>query len=247
MGVREFLDTSVQFLAAALFLNFLSSIYLMYVKIEKLASYFPNCKAVQSRRYLCVAGYWGRIALYGAICGIATFPKLHVRHGNADQRDIDSVPQYVRLGLTIKTLMSCALLVCMFSLVEAHKFIEKDPVQEFDRWDEIYVYAWIFLTTAYWAYLAYFKRDEIIGYLPRCEVVQVRLVSFNNAFHDRMLFVFLITLLLAHPKSCVQRGGADQQDIDDFPRALKNRLLVAYALSAVALINIIVGILVVKN
>lgn len=247
MEVREFLDVSILVWGAAILVDTVGSAYFAYVKLEKLASYFPNCEAVQSHRFLEGAGFWGRIICFGAICSVMSFPQRHVRYGTADQRDIDAIPGYVRLGLAIKTRISCFLLVCMIVLVAAHKYVERDSAQEFDCWGVVYVYAWILIAVMYWAYLAYFKRDEITGHLPNCEAVQTRVVFFNDSFFDRMLIVFCIALLLVHPKSCVQRGGADQRDIDAFPRGLRNYLLVGYALSMIMLINIVVGLFVMKN
>lgn len=79
-----------------MFVAIFMCLYLGYVKIDYVLSYFKNSPAIISRVPLRHGGPWGRILLVGAISGFVVFPQFYIRNGGGSSEDLDKLPGSLR-------------------------------------------------------------------------------------------------------------------------------------------------------
>ncbi|MDD2060023.1 hypothetical protein N5D52_06370 [Pseudomonas sp. GD03860] len=83
------------------------------------------------------------------------------------------------------------------------------------------VFILILMSLGFALYIAYTKMDEMLTYLSNCRAIQIRKTYLGRDPFSRMLMLGAISAVLMAPHLFLRDGGADQTDIDNFPKSLK--------------------------
>lgn len=92
------------------------ALYLAYNRVELMLSHLKNCPTITIRAFLLHAGPWGRLHLLGAIMGLMTMPRVHLRDGGASAEDLKNFPADLRLQLVMLHWTSGFLLLVMIGM-----------------------------------------------------------------------------------------------------------------------------------
>ncbi|MBP5076748.1 hypothetical protein HUS84_22735 [Pseudomonas chlororaphis] len=90
------------------------------------------------------------------------------------------------------------------------------------------------------------RMDEILGYVKNCKAV------INNRFYlymgawGRMAMVGMIAGSLAYPNYHVRKGLMDADDVNNFPKPFKKKLVVLFNMQLVLLFCFMVELIVLK-
>lgn len=92
------------------------------------------------------------------------------------------------------------------------------------------VFLLILISLGLWLYTAYTKMDEILKHLPNCRAVQIKKSLMGKDPFGRLFMMGAIAGVLLTPKLYFKDGGADPEDIKNFPKRLKKVIAIQYGL-----------------
>ncbi|GLK89381.1 hypothetical protein GCM10017655_24430 [Pseudomonas turukhanskensis] len=91
-------------------------LHMAYTKMDLLLEHLKNCKGVTMRAPLRHCGIWGNFLLIGGISGLVTFPKLHLKIGLLDVKDLQDLPHAIKRKLAILQWSTIVMLLILFFL-----------------------------------------------------------------------------------------------------------------------------------
>jgi hypothetical protein len=97
------------------------ALYIAYFKVDLMLNHLKNCPVVMIRAPFKNGGPGGRLFLLGAIIGLMTMPRFHIRHGGASAEDLKNFPKDLKLKLIILQRMGWLLMLVMCGTATAIK------------------------------------------------------------------------------------------------------------------------------
>jgi hypothetical protein len=98
----------------------------------------------------------------------------------------------------------------------------------------ISVFLLILVSLALWLYTSYTKMDEMLKHLSNCRAIQIRKPLIGKYPLGRLFMMGTIAGVLLTPKLYLKDGGADQDDIKNFPKVLKKIIAIQYCFLVLA-------------
>jgi len=86
-------------------------------------------------------------------------------------------------------------------------------------------YAGVLICLGVYFYYAYFRIDELLGYLKNCPAVLIKKVFMDSGPMGRLFVLGGVINVLRTPELFFKDGGADPGDLEAFPKGIKKKLL----------------------
>ena len=86
-------------------------------------------------------------------------------------------------------------------------------------------YAGVLICLGVYFYYAYFRIDELLGYLKNCPAVLIKKVFMDSGPMGRLFVLGGVINVLRRPEIFYKDGGADPSDLEAFPEGIKKKLL----------------------
>lgn len=95
----------------------------------------------------------------------------------------------------------------------------------------------IFTLMGVFLYLGYTRIGEMLACLENCYAIQQRRFFMYSGPWGRIILVASIAGVVTFPGVYLKHGGVSKSDLDNFPPALKRKLVILHILSVVLLVG----------
>lgn len=99
------------------------------------------------------------------------------------------------------------------------------------------ILAAIFILMGVFLYLGYTRMGEVLACLEGCYAVQQRKFLMYGGPWGRIMLMASIAGIVTFPGIYLKHGGVSKSDLDNFPFALKRKLVLLHVLSIVLLVS----------